>query len=193
MTKELAQAFGLKEPQGALVSTVEPGGPAEKAGLKAGDVILGYNGKPVNDADELPRVVAATKPGTTATMEVWRDGKRQRLQVTTSELKQEPTRTARATPPKKEKSEQSARLGVTVSELPPEQRKQLGVEYALVVEQVEKPGLPLRAGDVIVAVNSQRFSSIAEFEKLIASQQGQTAALLVRRGEASVFVPVEVG
>jgi serine protease Do len=193
MTKELAQAFGLKEPQGALVSTVEPGGPAEKAGLKAGDVILGYNGKPVNDADELPRVVAATKPGTTATMEVWRDGKRQNLQVTTTELKQEPTRTARATPPKKEKSEQSARLGVTVSELPPEQRKQLGVEYALVVEQVEKPGLPLRAGDVIVAVNSQRFSSIAEFEKLIASQQGQTAALLVRRGEASVFVPVEVG
>jgi serine protease Do len=193
MTKELAQAFGLKEPQGALVSTVEPGGPAEKAGLKTGDVILGYNGKPVNDADELPRVVAATKPGTTATMEVWRDGKRQSLRVTTAELKQEPTRTARATPPKKEKSEQSARLGVTVSELPPEQRKQLGVEYALVVEQVEKPGLPLRAGDVIVAVNSQRFSSIAEFEKLIASQQGQTAALLVRRGEASVFVPVEVG
>jgi serine protease Do len=192
VTKELAQAFGLKEPHGALVSTVEPGGPAEKAGLKTGDVILAYNGKPVTDADELPRVVAATKPGTSATMDVWRDGKRQSLQVTTAELKQEPTRTARAAPPK-EKGEQSARLGVTVSELPPEQRKQLGVEYALVVEQVEKPGLPLRAGDVIVAVNSQRFSSIAEFEKLIASQQGQTAALLVKRGEASVYVPVEVG
>jgi len=193
ITRELAQAFGLEEPQGALVSSVEPGGPADKAGVRSGDVIVGYNGKPVNEADELPRVVAATKPGTKATLEVWRNGKRQRLEITTGELKQE-SRVAAAPPQQApEKGEQAARLGITVSELTPEQRKQLGVEFGVVVERVSRPELPLRQGDIIVAVNQERFRSVEEFQRLLQKQQGDTAALLVRRGEASIYVPVQLG
>jgi serine protease Do len=189
VTRELAQAFGLKEPQGALIAAVEPGGPADKAGVKAGDVVLAYNGKPLEDENMLPRLVAATKPGETANLEVWRSGKRTQIKVTAAELPSE-TRTAQAAP---EKAEKTARLGVVVSELPPAQRQALGVDFGLVVQDVQKPDVALRPGDVILAVNRQKFGSLEEFNKLIANQKGDTVALLVRRGANTVFVPVEVG
>jgi serine protease Do len=189
VTPELARAFGLKESQGALVSTVEAGSPADKAGLKTGDVIVSFNGKPVDDANDLPRLVASTKPGATAGMEVLREGKPQEVKVTVGEMPSQ-SRTAAAAPPQ---GDQAPQLGITVSELPEAQRKQLGVDYGVVVQQVKKPDVALRPGDVILAVNRERFSSIEEFRKLLSKQRGETAALLVRRGEGSIYVPVEVG
>ena len=97
VTRELAESFGLKEPQGALIASVEPGGPADKAGVKPGDVVLRYNGKPLDDENMLPRLVAATKPGENATLEVWRKSKREELKVTADELPSKPAaRTAPA-------------------------------------------------------------------------------------------------
>jgi serine protease Do len=147
-----------------------------------------YNGKPVEDMNDLPRLVAASKPGENATLTVWRDGREQELKVTPGELP--PERVAQAAPGK---GESTGRLGVAVSELPAAERKSLGVDFAVVVQEVQKAGVPLRPGDVIVAVNRSRFGSLQEFRSLIDRQKGKSVALLVRRGEGTLYVPVEVG
>jgi serine protease Do len=189
LTRELARSFGLEETQGALIASVDPGGPAAKAGVKAGDVVTKFNGKDIADTNDLPRLVAAAKPGEKATITVWRDGKEERLEVTPGELPPDkPLAQAES-----DEGEQTARLGIIVSVLPPSERKALGVDFGLVVQGVQKPGVPLRPGDVIVAVNRSRFGSLEEFRKLIAEQQGETVALLVRRAEGTVYVPVDVG
>jgi serine protease Do len=189
MTKELAQSFHLKEPNGALIATVEPGSPADKAGLKPGDVVLAYNGQEIDDANKLPRLVAATKPGQNATLRVWRNGKAEEVKFTAAELVAE----AKPAKPAADKSVKPNSLGLVVSELPPAQRKAMGVEYGLVVEKSDPSRTPLRPGDVIVGVGSERFKTIEDFDRLIGEQkQGDTVALLVRRGEATVYVPVEI-
>jgi serine protease Do len=191
LTRELAEAFGMKEPQGALISSVEPGGPADQAGLMAGDIVTQFNGQAVQDANELPRLVGAVKPGATASIEVWRRGEREQLEVTAGEF---PSETIAATAqPAPEEGADTARLGITVSELPPEQRRTLGVDYGLVVRGVQNPEVPLVPGDVIVGVNREAFGSLKEFQELVSREKGETVALLVRRGEATVYVPVQVG
>jgi serine protease Do len=190
MTKELAQSFKLKEPNGALIATVEPGSPADKAGLKPGDVVLAYNGKPIDDPNKLPRFVAETKPGASATLGIWRGGKAEEVKFTAAELVAE----AKPAKPAPDKAAKPNRLGLVVSELPPAQRKALGIEYGLVVERADPSRTPLRPGDVIVGVGRESFKSLEDFNRLIEEQKdGDTVALLVRRGEATVYVPVEVG
>jgi serine protease Do len=192
LTKELAQSFGLQNPDGVIVVNVEPGSPADESGLRIGDVILSYNGERIDQANELPRLVASTKPGDKATVQIVREGKQQRLDVAVGESA--PAATAGATRPGQGLNPSG--LGLSVRELAPEERKALGVEYGLVVTEVtdKLAGTPIRPGDVIVAVNQSRFNSFDEFKKLIASQKaGERVALLVRRGEGAIYVPVEVG
>jgi serine protease Do len=190
MTKELAQSFRLKEPDGALIALVEPGSPADKAGLKPGDVVLAYNGQPIDDANKLPRLVAATKPGQSATLRIWRDGKAEEVKFTAAELVAD----AKPAKPAAERPTKPNRLGLVVSELPAAQRKALGIDYGLVVESADASRSPLRPGDVIVGVGRETIKSLEDFDRLIAEhKQGDTVALLVRRGEATVYVPIEVG
>jgi serine protease Do len=138
--------------------------------------------------------VAATKPGEKATIEIWRNGKREQLSATVGES---PTETTAAAPGKPAAKPAANNLGLALSELPPEGRKQLGVEYGLVVEDVvggPAGQSPLQRGDVIVAVNQQKFSSLEEFSKLIEKhKKGESVALLVRRGEGALYVPLEIG
>ncbi len=191
MTKELAQSFKLEEPFGALIAAVEPGSPADKAGLRPGDVVIGFNGEKIDEPNKLPRLVAATKPGSSASLRIWRDGKAEEVKFTAAELVAE---SKAAKPEAKDKELKPNRLGLVVSELPEAQRKALGVDYGLVVESATGGRTPLRPGDVILGVGRERFKSLEEFERLIAEQkQGESIALLVRRGEATVYVPVEVG
>ena len=194
VTKELAQSFKLDSTNGVVVVQVEPGSPAEKAGLQVGDVILSYNGKPIEEGNMLPRLVGGTKPGQQAKLEVWRKGERRTLSTTIGEMSSSTDKAAAAKPPAEGTP---SSLGLSVRELQPEERKKLGVDFGVVVVDVSPATAartPLRRGDVIVAVNQERFKSVEEFNKLVAAQKkGETVALLVRRGEGAIYVPMEVG
>jgi serine protease Do len=193
MTKELARSFGRDSPVGAIIVNVEKGGPAEKAGARLGDVVLEWNGETIDDPNELPRLVAATVPGSLAHLGIWREGKSQTLALRVAEVPAEAAAASRDAPPKQE----DARLGMAVRELTPSERTALGIDYGLVVVDVASrsgPGAVILPGDVIVGVNQSRFRSKQEFEKLLAGhRKGDMVALLVRRGDAALYVPVELG
>ncbi|MGZ8265274.1 MAG: PDZ domain-containing protein, partial [Burkholderiales bacterium] len=192
LTPELAKSFKLDSASGVLVASVEPNSPAQKAGLQSGDVILSFNGMPVKTANELPRVVAGNKPGTTVAMEIWRNGAKREVKATLGEFPAETA--AQQSSPSTRKS--SNRLGLTLRELPPALRNAIGVQYGLVVEAVEGPAqaAQLQRGDIILAINNVYFKNIEEFNKAVQQQApGGIVALLIRRGDASLFVPVRVG
>ena len=180
VSQSLAQSFGLDRPRGALVAQVEKGGPAEKAGLKPGDVLLGVNGKTIERSAELPPLVAAVKPGTKATFELWRDGRQQTLEVTVGALEPEQA----AAGPASEAGAETGKLGLAVRPS----------ENGLVVENATGAAARagIRAGDVVTAVNGKRVKSIEDLKAAAEKAKG-SVALLVRRGENSIFVPVEVG
>src|SRR5688572_8690403 len=172
LTPELAKSFKLNDTKGVLVATVEPGSPAAKAGVEAGDVILAFEGKPVTSANELPRVVAATKPGTTVTLDLWRSGARRQVKATLAEFPSDAVAKQQATPER----QASNQLGVAVRELAPAQRKALGIDYGLIVENVSAQSGQLQRGDIIIAVNNVYFKSVDEFNRLI---QGQSPGSIV--------------
>jgi serine protease Do len=197
MSEELAQSFKLNEPRGAIVTTVEPNSPAAKAGLQTGDVILRFDGKDIRSASDLPRLVASTKPGSQAALEIWRDGASRTVNATVSEAPTASEAGAReASPPTRQAQRGASRLGIAVSELPPQGRRALGIDYGLVVEGVqgENADAPLQRGDVIIAINNERFKSFDDFTRRVAqAPPGSRVALLVRRGDANLYVPVTVG
>jgi len=180
VTQSLAQSFGLDRPRGALVAQVEKGSPAEKAGLKPGDVLLGVNGKAIERSAQIPPLVAAVKPGDKATLSVWRDGKKQDLAVTVGRL--DADKTAEAASPRNEKAD-TGKLGLAVRPS----------KEGLVVEQVSGPAerAGIQAGDVVTAVNGKPVKSVEEL-RAVADKAKGAVAILVRRGETTIFVPVEV-
>jgi serine protease Do len=193
VTKELARSFRMDETTGAIVTNLEKGGPADKAGVRVGDVVLEWNGERIDDANELPRLVAASKPGSLAHVAIWREGKRQTAALRVGEIPSEPLALQTRSPTK----EDHAQLGIAVRELTAKERKERGLDFGLLVLQASSrpgPGSAVLAGDVIVGVNQQRFSSRQEFDRLIAAQKkGDMVALFVRRGELSLYVPLELG
>ena len=191
LTPELAKSFKLDTTKGVLVASVEPRSPAEKAGLQPGDVIVGFEGKPVESANELPRVVAATKPGTTVALDIWRGGQRRQLKATLVEFPSESV----AQQDSPEARITASRLGLAVRELAPAQRKALGVEYGLIVENVASagPNTQIQRGDIIIAVNNIYFKSLDEFNRIVEQQPaGGIVALLVRRGDAALYIPMRI-
>src|SRR3989442_7531160 len=188
----LARSVRLYPPQGSLASTVESGGPAAKASVKRGDVILSVNGQPHDRASDLPPLVAQTKPGTKAEVEVWRGGKKQTLGVAVAEMKSE--KTARAGD-KPGTQEGGGKLGLAVRPLTPEERKALGGgAQGLVVEGASGPAAKagIRRGDPVTAGNGQPGKSVDELRALVEKSK-DSVALLIRRGDSTVFVPIEVG
>lgn len=189
LTVELATSFGLKEPKGALVSMVEKGGPAEKAGIMPGDVILSFDGKPVEASADLARLVASTKPGTTATAEIWRKGAAKKVQVAIAELKEE-----QAVAQGESKQMPPNRAGLALSELTPEQKARLKIEQGLLVRNAtgsaQRAGL--QPGDVILAINDVQIDSVAVFEQQLARSKSGTVALLVKRGPETIYVPLKL-
>jgi serine protease Do len=194
LTKELADSFGLQKPQGALVSSVEKGGPAEKAGVEAGDVILRFDGKVVNSSEDLPRIVGSTKPGNRVTMQVWRSKASRDVQVTVAELQED--RTAQQKRGAKPQPATPGVQGMSVVDLTDAQRKELKVESGGVFvndAQGAAARAGIRKGDVILAVNNQDVKSVEHLRELMSGvEKGRIVALLIRRGGNSLYIPFRV-
>jgi serine protease Do len=158
VTRELADGFGLPRPQGALVNSVEKGGPAEKAGVDAGDVILRFDGKAVNASEDLPRIVAATKPGSRVTMQVWRNKQTRDVQVVVAEMQDDKTaRLQQGRRGGKPPAASPGAYGLTLSELTEAQRNELKVSGGVLVENAQGAAARagVRRGVEIQAVNNQ--------------------------------------
>jgi serine protease Do len=195
VTKELAESFGLPKASGALVNSVEKGGPADKAGIQASDVILKFDNKEVGSSNELPRLVAATRPGAKANVEVWRKGERKTVAVTVGDTPEERTAAVRRTQPKKPSGEALSKLGLAVSELTAEQRRQLNIASGVQVDSADGAAARagIRPGDVITAVGNQEVKSVEELNRLLtAGERPRTVALLVKRGDGSLYVPLRL-
>ena len=194
VTKELAESFGLSKPQGALVNSVEKGGPAEKAGIEQSDIILKFDGKTVNSSADLPRIVAATRPGSKSTVQVWRKGANKDLTVTVGEL-QDDKRADRQPKKPAKAGDAVAKLGMTLTELTADQRKELGIASGLLVEDAQgnaaKAGI--RRGDILMAINNQDVKTLEQLNQIIGQfEKSRSVALLIRRGESSLYVPLRL-
>jgi serine protease Do len=196
VTKELAESFGLPKATGALVASVQKGSPAEKAGIEPRDVILKFDGKPVTSAGDLPRVVAATKPGSKAQVQLWRNGATKDISVTVDELPPDEKPASRGGKRGKAAPDTANRIGLILGELSTEQKKQLEVSNGLLVEDIV-PGIAahagLRPGDVILSINNQDVSTVDQFNQLLNKiPKGSNIALLVRRGDSTTFITMKV-
>jgi serine protease Do len=187
VTKDVAESIGLGKPQGALVTGVEAGSPADKAGVEAGDIITRFDGKPIEKVADLPRLVGNTKPGTKSAMTVFRRGATRDLAITIAEI--EPDKPATKTAEREEKPKSSAaaqQVGLMVTELTDSQKKELkikgGVLVAAATDAAARAGL--REGDVILAIANTEISSVKEFESVLAkADRSKAVNVLFRRGE----------
>ena len=193
ITKELAESFGMKNTNGALVAGVEKNGPADKGGLEAGDVILKFDGKPITTSADLPRAVGATKPGKIVPVEVLRKGSAKTLNIGGGEMPSDPNEAAQSS--KSAPQAEANKIGLTLKELTAAQKKKLNGKNGLLV--IESTGAAaqagIRRGDVILGLNNSETQSVEQFNKQInAVATGKTVAVLVQRGENTLYVPIKV-
>jgi len=179
---QFADAFGLDRPRGALVGDVIEDGPAAKAGVKSGDVILSVNGKNVERSAQLPGVISAIKPGDTANVEVWRDNGTKRLAVKVEEFQEETQKVANR---EVEEPAKADKLGLSVRPLGADERKSAATEGYLLVEDVTGPAAQagVRPDDVILGINGKPVKSIAELKNATSSASKNVAILIEREGQ----------
>jgi serine protease Do len=190
---QLAESFGLDRPRGALVSSVEKDGPAAKAGLQPGDVILAVNAKPIERYGELSGQIAAMKPGADATLDVWRGGKKQSVNVKVTELKEQQQQAKLSGRQKDHATNQASQFGLTVRPLDAQEKEQAETQGNLVVEEVTGPAASagVQPGDIILGVNGKRVKTVKELQDE-AKNSGKNVALLIQREDAQIFVPLRI-
>ncbi|MGZ5093813.1 MAG: PDZ domain-containing protein [Burkholderiales bacterium] len=188
LTPELAASFGLKDGRGGVVVAVEKSGPADVAGLRTGDIVLGANGRRIASSAELLMIVAAMAPGTRTEFDVWRRGAASRLDVTIGELgshgSSRPLKQARVD-----------RIGLALIELTARERQELETEGSVLVESASGPARSagIRQGDVMLAVNDVSVNEIAEVSRAVSGiAPGGSVALLVLRDDNRAYVVVRV-
>jgi serine protease Do len=186
VTKEVAESIGLGKPSGALVSAAEAGGPAEKAGIEAGDIITKVDGKTVEKSGDLPRIIGAIKPGNKATLQLFRRGATRDVAVTVAEL--EPDAPAGRSAPAEAGASAPGKsaLGLTVSELGDAQKRELKLRGGVKVDAVDgaaaKAGL--REGDVILQLDNTEIADVKQFLAVAAkAEKSRAVSVMVRRGE----------
>ena len=199
ITKDVAQAFGLPNTNGALVSAVSPGTPAAKAGILAGDVIVEYNGRPVTDSDSLVTMVVNTKPGTTVPVTIYRENKRQTLNITPDELDLEAEANGgRSTRPDgvDRGAPTATDFGMTLEAITPEAARQLDLPRGrggAIVSDVERGGVAANAGvlpnDIIVEVNREPVANVSQVTRALQNAAaGRPVFLLVWRDGQQYFI-----
>ena len=194
VTKDVAESIGLGKPAGALVQNVESGQPAEKAGVEAGDIIVKVDGKPVEKSGDLPRIIGNLKPGTKASLQVFRRGSTRDLTVTIGELEAEqPVRRAQQSQPGSSAAPAKSALGLTVSDLSEAQKKELRVRGGVRVDAVD--GAAARAGvhegDVILSIDNTDIGDSKQFAAVAARvEKARTVSVLVRRGDAVNYLVI---
>ena len=193
MTKDLAESFGMKNTNGALVASVERNGPADKGGLEAGDVITKFDGKPISTSADLPRAVGSTKPGKVVAVELLRKGNVKTINMGVGEMPSEAAEVAQNN--KSAPKVEANKIGLSLKELTPQQKKKLnGKNGLLVIDSIGAAAQAgIRRGDVVLGLNNSESQSVELFNKQINSVAvGKTVAVLVLRGENTLYVPIKV-
>ena len=201
VSRETADAFGLAKASGALVNSVEKGGPADKAGIEQGDIIVKADGRNVSSSAELPRIITAVKPGTRIVLQVWHKGAIKDINVTVAELKEdEGARPARKPPPGKDKEKAKPnRMGLVLSDLSEEQKKELEIKNGVGVEEISGTARgDIQPGDVILALISRGTTIEARSAEQLNSQiakaeKGSSVTFLLKRGERQFYSTIKLG
>lgn len=197
VSKEVAESIGLGKPHGALVRGVEKGAPADKAGVEAGDIIVKFDGKPVEKSSDLPRMVGSTKPGTKSTLTVFRRGSHKDLSVVIAEIETEkPIAQAAEKPGKAKEATAAQALGLIVSDLTDADKKELGIKGGVQVDAVDAAAARsgLREGDVILAVANVSVVNVKELEAvLVKLDKAKAINVLFRRGEWAQYTVIRPG
>jgi S1-C subfamily serine protease len=189
VTEDIARSFGLSRARGALVSDIMAGSPAEKAGLKQGDIILRYAAKEIKDARQLQLAVADTPVGQKAEVEIFRDGKPRKLTVSLGNSDSASAAQPRSVEP------QAGWFGLTVEELPRNMR--ISGLNGVLVTAVDPEGMAaesgIQRGDVIISVNQKKVAGLADYAKAMkdAERMG-SVALLVKRGNANIYFALKI-
>jgi serine protease Do len=189
VNQALADSFKLDRPQGALISDVDKGGPADKAGLKIGDVILGLNGQAIETSGDLPALIGQASPGDKMKLDIWRQGNREELTATLGDASD-----TSASLWKTEPAVGEGKLGLALRPLQPQEKREAGVTNGLLVEDASGPAARagVQAGDVLVAVNGTPVTSADQMREIVA-KSAKSVALLIERDGSKIFVPVRLG
>lgn len=183
-----ADSFKLESPEGALVSSVEKGGPADKAGLKSGDVIRKLDGEPIVASGDLPAMLSLAKPGQQVAMDVWRDGKIMRVGARLGDASE------KAAPEERAVAATGSKLGLSLRPLAPAEKRESGLGGGLVVEDADgaAANAGVMPGDVLLSINGRAVGSIDQVKEAI-GKSSKSVALLVQRGADKIFIPVRIG
>ncbi|NDP39752.1 MAG: Do family serine endopeptidase [Rhodoferax sp.] len=189
VNQTFADSFHLDKPEGALVSNVDKDGPADKAGLKSGDVILKVNGQPIIASSDLPALIGAAAPGDKVSLEIWRQGQREQFSARLGDASAKGEKLAKA-----DEAVGKGKLGLALRALQPQEKRAAGVNQGLLVEDAAGPAAlaGVQAGDVLVAVNGTPIDS-ADQVRAIVAKASKSVALLIQRDGDKIFVPVRLG
>jgi serine protease Do len=199
VTRETAESFGLTKPVGALVNSVEKGGPAEKAGIEAGDIVLKADGREVRTSSELPRIVTMIKPGNKVNLTIWRKGAQKDIAVTVAEIKEDaPATPARKSGPAPKEKAKPNRLGLILADLTDEQRKDLDGKTGVLIEDTTGSVRGnVQPGDIILSIVSQGKTTEAKNAEqvngvLSKMEKGASVTFRLRRGEQEFFSTLKI-
>ena len=189
VNQSFADSFKLDKPEGALVSMVEKGSPADKAGLQAGDVIRKVDGKPIISSGDLPALISMNAPGDAVALDVWRQGAPRQItaKLVNANDKSEKLGAKKDIPTQR-------KLGLALRPLQPEEKQQSGIETGLLIQQATGPAAiaGVQSGDVLLSINGKPVTSIEQVRAAV-GKSDKSVALLIQRGESKIFVPVNLG